>query len=363
VAITRVEALREQFPVFEQVAYLNAGTCGPLAAQALRSGADSALRSAEQGRGKAYFEAMQAAKEELRDRYAAALGADRSDVALTTATSEGMVRVLAGLGLRPGDEVLTAPDEHPGLLGPLASARRTLGIEVRTAPLEALADAVDPTRTRLVACSHVSWITGRLAPAGLAEVGREIPVLLDGAQGAGAVPIDLDALGCAFYAGAGQKWLCGPVGTGMLWVAPRWRDRLAPIGPTYPNLEDASAGLDARPWPDARAHDTFAQSTQVLRAAAASAAVLQDAGWPDVHARAAAQAAALARGLQDAGRRVVPRDATTIVAWEEADPDAALERLTAAGVVVRALPGTPYLRASVGAWNSSADFDRLLAAL
>jgi selenocysteine lyase/cysteine desulfurase len=91
--------------------------------------------------------------------------------------------------------------------------------------------------------------------------------------------------------------------------------------------------------------------------------VLQDAGWPDVHARAAAQAAALARGLQDAGRRVVPRDATTIVAWEEADPDAALERLTAAGVVVRALPGTPYLRASVGAWNSSADFDRLLAAL
>ena len=91
--------------------------------------------------------------------------------------------------------------------------------------------------------------------------------------------------------------------------------------------------------------------------------MLEDAGWPDVHARAAAQAAALAARLQAAGRRVAPRDATTLVAWEEADPDAALERLTAAGVVVRALPGTSYVRASVGAWNASADLDRLLAAL
>src|SRR6185437_9638958 len=109
-------------------------------------------------------------------------------------------------------------------------------IEVRTAPLEALAEAVDPARTKLVACSHVSWVTGRLAPAALAEVGREIPVLLDGAQGVGAVPVDLEALGCAFYAGAGQKWLCGPVGTGMLWVAPAWRDRLPALGATYLNL-------------------------------------------------------------------------------------------------------------------------------
>jgi len=43
-----------------------------------------------------------------------------------------------------------------------------------------------------------------------------VPVLFDGAQGAGAIPIDVGELGCAFYAAAGQKWLCGAVGTGML---------------------------------------------------------------------------------------------------------------------------------------------------
>jgi L-cysteine/cystine lyase len=249
------------------------------------------------------------------------------------------------------------------VLGPLAAARRTAGIEVRTAPFEDLAEAVDPARTKLVACSHVSWITGRYAPGGLAEVGREIPVLLDGAQGVGAVPVDLSALGCAFYAGSGQKWLCGPVGTGMLWVSPAWRERLTPLGPTYPNLEDPGAGLDAHPWPDARAHDTFAQAAQLLRAAAAAARVLEEAGWAGVHERAAAQAAALAVRLEAAGRRVAPRDATTLVSWEESDPEAALERLSAAGVVVRSLPGTSYLRASVGAWNAPADLDRLLAAL
>ncbi|MEA2306861.1 MAG: L-cysteine/cystine lyase [Solirubrobacteraceae bacterium] len=363
VPMTPVEALREQFPVFEQTAYLNAGTCGPLPAQALRAGADSALAAAERGRGKAYFDDLREAREDLRGRYAVALGADASEVALTTATSEGVVRVLSGLGLRPGDEVLTAPDEHPGVLGPLASAARTVGIEVRTAPFEDLVEAVEPGRTKLVACSHVSWVTGRLAPAALAEVGREIPVLLDGAQGVGAVPVDLDALGCAFYAGSGQKWLCGPVGTGMLWVSPAWRERLSPLGPTYPNLEDPGAGLDARPWPDARAHDTFAQAAQILRAAAAAARVLEDAGWADVHECAAAQAALLASRLEAAGREVAPRDATTLVSWEEPDPDAAVERLAAAGVVVRGLPGTRYVRASVGAWNATGDLDRLHAAL
>ena len=54
-----------------------------------------------------------------------------------------------------------------------------------------------------------------------------MPVLLDGAQGVGAVPVDVHALGCDAYAGAGQKWLCGPDGTGMLYMSPELRERLA----------------------------------------------------------------------------------------------------------------------------------------
>ena len=236
------------------------------------------------------------------------------------------------------------------------------GVEIRTAPFAELADAVGP-RTRLVACSHVSWVTGAVRPEGLAELGDDVPVLLDGAQGVGAVPTDVEALGCAFYAGAGQKWLCGPVGTGMLWVAPQWRERLAPLGTTYINLADAGAGLDAVPQPDARRHDAAAISAEIVAGAVAAHDVLAACGWEAVHARATSLAATLAQRLVESGRTVAPRGSTTLVSWEDDDPAATRGRLAEAGVVVRDLPGTPYLRASVGAWNDERDLERLLEAL
>jgi selenocysteine lyase/cysteine desulfurase len=70
---------------------------------------------------------------------------------------------------------------------------------IRAVPFEELADAVTPA-TRLVACSHVSWVSGRFAPD---LAGIDAPLLLDGAQGVGAVPVDVGAIGCAFYAGSG----------------------------------------------------------------------------------------------------------------------------------------------------------------
>src|SRR5881409_582519 len=100
--------LRDEFPVFEQRAYLNAGTCGPVPKAALRAGADIALEAAEIGRGRVHFEGLLEMRERLRAAYAALLGAGTADVAVTTCTSESMVRVLAGLGLGAGDEVLTA---------------------------------------------------------------------------------------------------------------------------------------------------------------------------------------------------------------------------------------------------------------
>jgi len=82
-----------------------------------------------------------------------------------------------------------------------------------------------------------------------------------------------------------------------------------------------------------------------------------------VHARAQSLAATLADRLSEAGHRVAPRDQTTLVAWEDSDPPATRDRLAAGGVIVRDLPGTPYVRASVGAWNDEGDLDRLLGAL
>jgi selenocysteine lyase/cysteine desulfurase len=354
-------ALRSQFPVFEARAYLNAGTCGPLPRRALHAVADVLARAAVEGRTRTYMETMLSLRDRQRTAYAGRLGADPADVAITTCTSEGVVRVLAGLSLGPGDEVLTAPDEHPGLLGPLASLRARRGVDIRTAPFEDLADAVG-RRTRLVACSHVSWVTGALRPAGLAGLGSRVPVLLDGAQGVGAVPTDVRALGCAFYAGSGQKWLCGPVGTGMLWISPDRRDDVLPVGATYMNLAEPGRALESALHPDARRHDSPAISAEATASSVAALEVLGDAGWDAVYERARTLAAVLADRLRERGRVVAPRDDTTLVSWEDDDPEATRDRLAADGIVVRNLPGTPYVRASIGAWNDERDLERLLDA-
>jgi selenocysteine lyase/cysteine desulfurase len=353
-------ALRAEFPVLEDRAYLNAGTCGPLPHAAVRATLDLLERGAALGRGRDYVDTLLELRDRQRAAYAGLLGADAADVGLTTCTSDGVVRVLAGMDLGPGDEVLTAPDEHPGLLGPLTTLRDRRGVEIRAVPFADLADAVGP-KTKLVACSHVSWITGSVRPAGLASL--DIPVLLDGAQGVGAVAFSVGELGCAFYAGSGQKWLCGPIGSGMLWVAPEWQSRVAPVGATYVNLQDASAGLAAELQPDARRYDAPGLGPEIAAGAVAAHDVLASFGWPAVLERATSLAAALASRLQDAGRTVAPRGETTLVSFEDDDPEATRDRLTDVGVMVRHLPGTSYVRASVGAWNDESVLDRLLAAL
>ena len=155
-----------------------------------------------------------------------------------------MAQTIAGLALSAGDEIVTSDEEHPGLLGALGAARELRGVSIREVPLSEVADAVGP-RTRLVACSHVGWMSGLLAPAELAQV--DVPVLLDGAQGVGAVPVDVRALGCDAYAGAGQKWLCGPDGLGMLYVSPALSERLEVSRRGYANLEDPNSGIDGAP--------------------------------------------------------------------------------------------------------------------
>jgi L-cysteine/cystine lyase len=352
-------SLRREFPVFEQLAYLNAGTDGPVPAAAVRAVRAALDEQLSAGRWLPHFEARLAAQAAMREGYARTLGCEARDVALTTSTSEGLGKVLAGLDLGPGDEIVSSDQEHPGLLGPLRAARDR-GASVRLVPLSEVAEAVGP-RTRLVACSHVSWIGGEVAPAALADCG--VPVVLDGAQGAGAVPIDVRALGCAAYAAAGQKWLCGADGTGMLYIDPEFGERLRVVAPCYASFTDAGGGLDAPLRDTAQRFDTPSLARETAAFSAAALEVLERFGLAAVHARAASLAASLAERLATSGRTVAPRADTTLVAWEEPDPLAMRTRLTEQGVIVRDLPGRPYLRASVGAWNDEGDLDRLMAAL
>src|SRR5437764_3542722 len=355
-----IARLRDEYAVLRRNAYLNAGTDGPVPAGALIAARTELERQASDGRFVAHFERRLELATALRAEYAGLLGCAPGDVALTTSTTEAISIAVAGLRLGRGDEIVTSDEEHPGMLGPLQAARELAGATVRVVPLDAVADAVGAA-TRLVACSHVSWVTGSFAPAALAEV--EVPVLLDGAQGVGAVPVDVTALGCDLYAGAGQKWLCGPDGTGMLYASPAIRERVAPIARGYASFEDIGPGLDAPLHADARRYDTPSLSAETLAFARAALVPLSEAGWPAVHERGRTLATQLADELSARGRTVVPRADTTLVSFASDDARAERNRVAERSVIIRDIPGRGLLRASTGAWNDEQDIERLLEAL
>ena len=332
-----ITALRSAFPVLERLAYLNAGTDGPVPAAAFAAAREALEQQTEHGRVNGHFEARIEQQDRLRELYARVLGAPPEDVALTTSTSEGIGAVLAGMDLGPGDEIVTSDSEHPGMIGPLIAARGR-GVAIRAVPIADVADAVGPSTT-LVAVSHVSWITGELAPAALADV--DVPVILDGAQGAGAIAVDVASLGASAYAAAGQKWLCGADGTGMLYISPALRERVRALTPGYVSFQDPSQGLDSEILDDARRYDTPTLAREATAFSLAATRVIDAAGLDAVHERGVALAARLAAELAERGRTVAPRGPTTLVAWEDPDPPATAQRLAAAGVILRNLPGHP----------------------
>ena len=206
----------------------------------------------------------------------------------------------------------------------------------------------------------MNWITGEVAPAELAEV--NVPVILDGAQGSGAVPVDVQALGCAAYAAAGQKWLCGADGTGMLFVDPEFGERVRTIAPTYGSFEDASRGLESMLRAGGRRFDA-ALSREALAFSVAALEVLVR-GRPrrvdGARRRPRRHASRPARGGRPHGRAARAQHARGVRVPRA--PRRATARATRASPSATC-PVTPYLRASVGAWNDESDLERLLNAL
>ena len=347
---------RAHFPVLERIAYMNAGTDGPVPDVAVEAAAEEMRSEARDGRVTAHFERRIELQDELRAAYGRVVGAPPEQIALTTSATDGLGRVIAGLRLGAGDEVVTSDQEHPGLLGPLLQARRN-GASVREVPWVEVPAAVGD-ETTLVALSHVNWLNGDVIPPGLSEL--SVPLILDGAQGAGAVPVDVRSLGCAAYAAAGQKWLCGPDGSGFLWLDPSFAERLDVVTPSYLTFEDAAAGLDGEFKDTAQRFDTPTLAREALAMSAAAMRLFEEMGLETVHDRAATLARRLADELRARDREVAPRGHTTLVAWSEEDDEAVRDRLAGDGVIVRNLPGRNLLRASVGAWNDESDLERLL---
>jgi L-cysteine/cystine lyase len=186
-------------------------------------------------------------------------------------------------------------------------------------------------------------------------------VLLDAAQAIGAIPVDVRELGCDFYAGSGQKWLCGPEGSGCLYVRADRLDELLVPWPGYASLADPHQALEFVPAQTASRLDHGFPAGMRSASALASLGVFEAAGWAWVHERAASLAASLADRLVECGLTVGARGRSTLVAWSADDPDAEVARLAAAGFIVRSIPAFGLVRASVGAWSSEAELDALVA--
>jgi L-cysteine/cystine lyase len=359
-----LDEIRAELPVLDRYAFLNAGTFGPLprrTVEAQRAWEERALAEGRAGYG--FFMEVLELRDRLREALGALVGAGPETIALTTSTSEGCNTVVAGLGLGPDDEVVTTDSEHPGLTSPLL----TSGARVRKAaiadshPADALrlVQAEITPATKLIAVSHVVWTTGQVMPLReLASLG--IPVLVDGAQAAGAIPVDVGELGCDFYTVSGQKWALGPDTTGCLYVRPDWHERLALTSASYLSWEDPQ---DLVPWPTARRFESVWLPPGSVAGLLASLAFAEAAG-EERFVRALEAAARCRELVAGHGEVVTEAGQATLVAWRPDEPPAdAVARLAERGVVIRELPQTGWLRASCGFWTSDDDLDRLAAGL
>jgi L-cysteine/cystine lyase len=352
---------RALFPVLERFAYLNAGTLGPLSRPTLAAMEERLRFDQEHGRGgHGWFMSTLELRARVREQIATQIGTSAARVALTSSTTDGCNVVLSGLELGPEDEIVTTDSEHPGLLLPL----HVSGVRVRVAAVAArpTADALQTIlscvtpRTKLLALSHILWTTGQVMP--VHELKREsgLPVLVDGAQSVGAIPAGVGELD--YYTVSCQKWLCGPEPLGALYVRdPEQLGVGIPSSFAQKSLEPDGTFVPAE---GAARFDSGWLATPSLAGLEAALAHL-----PEWRFDRAAEMAEVCRGaLRERFELVAEGGESTLIAFVPTE-DAATEaaRLYDAGVIVRDLPGTGWLRASCGWWTSRDDIDRLVTGL
>ena len=370
-----IERVRHDLPAVRAAAYLNAGTFGPLPTPVRDAVRDYLDEAADRGRiGQAGYDRWMELTAAARAAFARALDTDVEEIALTHSATDGINLVLSGLTWEAGDEVVTTDQEHPGLTAPLAALARRYGVVVREAAVGDGSDAVAAVeaaltdRTRVVAVSHVLWTTGAVLPvAELTRVAHDAGALLlvDGAQSSGAVPLNVEELGTDFYAVPGQKWLCGPSGTGALHVRAERVEMLEPAWPWY-GTEEREPGQAPRLWAGARRFDAGTVSLGAMAGLTAAVAWRDAVGWSEGHARAATLTRSLRLALTELPgvEPLAAEGRAPLVAFrvEGHDATAVSAELEARGVLVRPLPsGT--LRAAVGFWNDERDLDRLVEGL
>jgi len=346
------EDVRAAFPVLERHAYLNAGTNGPLPRASAESMIAEQLLDLAEGRGgEPYFSRALEMRGEVRDKLAALFSVEPAQVALTRSTTDGCNIVLAALELGPDDEVVTTDVEHFGLIGPLHAS----GARIVAVPEDKILDAVSE-RTRLIAVSHVSWVTGNaLDPAGIkAETG--LPVLVDGAQSAGVIPVAIGELD--YYAVSCQKWLCGPDVTGALVVGRP--DELPVALPSYFAQTEHQPDGSYVVREGAERFDSGWIGTPSLAGLSKALDVAPEWRFERVAEMASKCRVALVEQFEVITK---PDQAGLVTFRPTSDPTELVASLRERGVIVRELPGRNLIRVSCGYWTSDDDLERLLGGL
>ena len=376
-----LQHIRQAMPAVTSRLYFNAGTFGPLPACVVQAMQERLQDEWQQGRlGMEMFEKMRNIHTSARQGVARLLHAESDEIALTGNTSEGLNIICYSQNWREGDEVITTNHEHMGLLGPLYQLSNRYGVVIRFADisergdrpiLKAVADLVTP-RTRLISLSHISWLTG--AALNIHEVGymgREwgIPVLIDGAQSAGAIAVDAHALDVDFYAIPMQKWLCGPDGTGALYAR---QDSISSFQPTYvgyPSFKH-DEGKRSELMENAQRFELGDRPTASI---AGQAAVLrwleEEICYTWIFERIASLNTYAYHALQELPglTMLTPRPAESgLVAFKldgKNDVDAVTTLREKHNIFIRNIPENHALRISTGFYNTEEEIDTLVRAL
>jgi cysteine desulfurase/selenocysteine lyase len=367
--------LDREFPVRREWIYFNHAAVCPLPERVRKAICDFAAQAATAGATK--YEEWLAQLEKTRRLAARLIGCQTNEVAFVKNTTHGLLCVANSIDWREGDNLVTFDEEFPANVWPWKNLER-LGVERRVAPvrdgrpslddLEALIDS----RTRLAAVSLVGYASGfRIDGSRLGEICQRHGILscLDGIQGLGATPVDVEAWGVDFLSADGHKWLLAPEGAGLLYCSRRVVDQLnesmtgwiSRAG--YSDYENHSLEL----WPDARRFEEGSHNMLCAHALGAALGLLHEVGIATVSSRIRALTDRLVEGLEAGGwtihsDRAGENGSGIVMASKEGlDPKGAEQRLMERNIYVAARAGR--LRFSPHFYNTPEEIDRLLEAL
>ena len=368
------QTYRHQFPVTQNITYLNHAAVAPLckpAADAQKHLSDDALLY-----GSWHYDQWMKCYDGFRHEAARMIHATPEEIAIVKNTSEGVATVQLGLDWRPGDIVVAFREEFPANYYPWLRLE-SRGVQLRWLsiydPLEKIDEAA--RGARLLAISYVNYLSGhRVDIEAIGEICRRHGCFyfLDAIQGLGVYPIDVRKCGIHALSADGHKWLLGPEGCGVLYIQRDMQDRIEPIEFGWTNVAAYNdyASRDMTLRPDAGRYECGTLNTVGCYGLEASMKFLNDieAAAPGEMARhITALADQVVEGVRAKGYTVLgertPAHSAGIVSFQKEGTDSRILWSRLREHKITSAPRQGWVRVSPHFYNSPADIEKLLSLL